>query len=32
MLRRTLFIFQVYVMYENKYMVSFYIKINQFQD
>lgn len=32
MLRRTLFIFQVYVMYKNKYMVSFYIKINQFQD
>lgn len=24
--------FQVYVMYKNKYMVSFYIKINRFQD
>lgn len=26
----TLFISQVYIMYKNKYMVSFYFKINQF--
>lgn len=27
---RTLFISQVYIMYKNKYMASFYFQINQF--